>query len=616
LSPEGLREHAGREPRLARAERSRADDLGHQAASDRARRDHFVRARLEDARVFRTQNRLGPAERALREVLDVQPDQVRAHRLLAVVLEEQGRPEAASIHRDRADVLDPPPGPLPDSPLDGSSKGILVALLDPLEAGPARREESPADPIGALSQRLRVRLPRAHVLRTAPRTVPSIRGWFESLAPPAVLSIRVENARCTETTKDGAFALATLRAVVAAPSEATATEHTVRELRFDPDEERGCVEAAVARALEQVFALPDVHGALVEPRTQQAEWSTAQIRALYPNLGAAIDEEIERGRGQLVSGRVTEAMASFRRAAVIDPDDAQVQAYLSEAEQTLTMLHQLPAVAAARASPHPRAEVALEPQLTPERRRVLERRLAEEKQRRNELMARLKISGAEERVPSSEALALLRPVTLPGPDAAGPRIVRQRTQEPIEARALYGKHGEVQVRFYFEDESSLPILREEDRDGDGRPDRWTGYQGISRHDLWEDGGGTGTPDVRWVFLDGGTDIERIEIDRDFDGHAERVLRYVVGKLTAEENDTDGDGRVDRIETFNELGDVEVLEEDVNGDGQFDIRTRFRDGKLVLREISNPEHVEGQVQRDTRAELPAELPPVSSDRVPN
>jgi hypothetical protein len=231
-------------------------------------------------------------------------------------------------------------------------------------------------------------------------------------------------------------------------------------------------------------------------------------------------------------------------------------------------------------------------------------------------VARLTISGAEEPVPSSEALALLRPVTLPDPEAAGPRIVRQRTQEPIEARALYGKRGEVHIRFYFEDESSLPILREEDRDGDGRPDRWTGYEGISRHDLWEDGRGTGTPDVRWVFLDGGTEIERIEIDRDFDGHAERVLRYVVGRLTAEESDTDGDGRVDRIETFNELGDVEVLDEDVDGDGRFDIRTRFRDGKLVRREISNPEHVEGQVQRDTRAELPAELPPVSSDRVPN
>jgi hypothetical protein len=91
---------------------------------------------------------------------------------------------------------------------------------------------------------------------------------------------------------------------------------------------------------------------------------------------------------------------------------------------------------------------------------------------------------------------------------------------------------------------------------------------------------------------------------------------VVGRLTAEESDTDGDGRVDRIETFNERGDVEMLEEDVDGDGRFDVRTRFRDGKLVLREISNPEHVEGQVQRDTRAELPAELPPVSSDRVPN
>ena len=64
MSPEGLREHAGRKPRLGRSERAWADDPARQAASERARRDHFVRARLEAARMFRAQNRLEPAERA------------------------------------------------------------------------------------------------------------------------------------------------------------------------------------------------------------------------------------------------------------------------------------------------------------------------------------------------------------------------------------------------------------------------------------------------------------------------------------------------------------------------------------------------------------------------
>ncbi|UCE87192.1 MAG: tetratricopeptide repeat protein, partial [Deltaproteobacteria bacterium] len=615
MSEEALREAVGHNPRLESSRRAAVDPPEQRALRERALRNHFVRARLQDARAFRAQDRLEAAERALRDVLEADPDHARAHRLLAVVLEEQGRTREAALYRARADVLDPPAPPLPDGPLEGTAAGVLVALLDPVSERNARRGEA-AEWVASVTRHLRLRLPGAWILRTAPETVPAIRAWFDSLDPSAVLSVRVEAARCGETTKDGAFALAKLRAVAALPDGTRVAVHTVRELRFDPSDAEDCVETVLARALEQVLALPDVREALAGHGDAPHLWASAQIRALYPALGEAIEEEIQRGLDQLSTGRVAAAETSFQRAQEIDPEDPHVQAYLAEAEATLAMLKELPPVGAGRPGSARGAAGVLDPQLTPERRAALERRLATEKRRRAELVARLKISEAEARVPSREALALLRPVALPGPDAAGPRIVRRRTAEPIEARALYGDRGEIQMRFYFADGGSLPVLREDDRDGDGRPDRWTGYAGIIRHDLWEDALGTGMPDVRWVFRDDGTEVERIEIDRDFDGRLERVLRYAAGTLVAEENDTNGDGSVDRIERFDARGDVELLEEDVNGDGRFDIRTRFRNGKLVSREIWDPDHVEGPLQRDVWVELPSELPPVSSDRLHN
>jgi len=52
-------------------------------------------------------------------------------------------------------------------------------------------------------------------------------------------------------------------------------------------------------------------------------------------------------------------------------------------------------------------------------------------------------------------------------------------------------------------------------------------------------------------------------------------------------DVDGDGRFDRFDHFDAQGRVELRDEDLTGDGRIDVRTTFRDGRLLKREITDP-----------------------------
>jgi hypothetical protein len=69
-----------------------------------------------------------------------------------------------------------------------------------------------------------------------------------------------------------------------------------------------------------------------------------------------------------------------------------------------------------------------------------------------------------------------------------------------------------------------------------------------------------------------------------------VFRYDAGRLLAEDRDTNGDGRADLFERFDDTGALTLREQDMNGDGNVDIRTAYRDGRIVRREIVNPEVV--------------------------
>lgn len=555
----------------------------------------FVQRRLADARAFREQGRLEAAEHALERALAFAPDDASVHRLMARVLEEQGRMGAARAHGLRADELDPPPPPPPDAPLPLDARDLVVLLVEGPDAEPGldarARRPDPALERALLESRLATRLPDAEVVRADPESVSDARALLRARGARAALSLRTDRGFCGSSLKDGEFAIAWLRVAGGTPAGLVFAPTTVRQVIADPPAGDACVRLALARALEQALLESGALRALSEG-ARGGDWPSPALRALFPGIGRRVVEEIERGRARLATGRVAEAADAFRAALAVDPDDPDARAYLSEAEETLAIARSLGG-AGDGASP---AGDELQFQLTPAARAIAESLLAEERRRRDELLAALVIAEVEERPPPPEAVAALRALPLPAPPAAGPRLARERSEGPVEARGLYAGNGSVSAVYYFGAGQGEPLLREEDVDADGRPDRWIGYAGGVRRELLEDRSGDGAPDVHVRFAADGDAIESIELDVDGDARAERVFRYADGHLASEARDSDGDGALDRFETFDADGGVVTREEDLNADGRIDVRSRFRDGRLLSREIEDPAVVESLLER--------------------
>jgi hypothetical protein len=65
-------------------------------------------------------------------------------------------------------------------------------------------------------------------------------------------------------------------------------------------------------------------------------------------------------------------------------------------------------------------------------------------------------------------------------------------------------------------------------------------------------------------------------------------------VTRIERDKRGEGAITSVEMFDTASGEPVIarkDEDVNGDGEIDVVSIYRDGKLVRREISDPQLVE-------------------------
>ena len=197
--------------------------------------------------------------------------------------------------------------------------------------------------------------------------------------------------------------------------------------------------------------------------------------------------------------------------------------------------------------------------------------------------------------PTPGTVANMRKAELRDSSATGIALTRRRLPQgsAVEVRTLFAPDGSVLARYYFAEGSPTPILREEDRDGDGRPDRWVGYQDGLIRDVWERNGGSGPPTLHVVYGPGGSPIERIEVDPDGDGELEHVFVYADGRLREESSDTNGDGAFDRFQHFDARGTLTIREEDVDGDAEIDVRTAFTDGRIVRREILNPELLDSE-----------------------
>ncbi|MBW2312921.1 MAG: tetratricopeptide repeat protein [Deltaproteobacteria bacterium] len=559
--------------------------------SDEARQ-RYARHQISYALSFRSQGRHESAEHALDAALAVDPDNARARRLMAVVLEDLGRLAEAQKQRARADAVDPPPPLPPDRVLDAPSKGLLVVIPPPESLrGRTPRIEGGwpgGEAVAALLRRLHIRLPDAEVVTVDPATLGDVQALLRQLAPRAVLSLRIDRAYCGDNEKDGPFSLAWIRLAAAAPDGVVAAPDRVRHVEWIPPPQH-CIQLPIGRALEQVLDRAEVKDALGSRAARFDAWPASTVRALFPGLSVRIAEALEQGRARLATGRLNEALESFHRAAEIDPFDPNVRAYVQEAELTLAMAREL-----LGEDPQFERSGDLDPQLTAVQRSVAEQMLSEERSRRDELLAALLVLDSAGRAPPAQALENLRSTVMLNPGGHAERLAASLGPGPFEVRAYFGPTGGTLARYWFSSGANVPVLREEDSDGDGTLDRWQGYVGTARRHLWEDRQGLGWPDLHMTFAAGG-EVESIEVDRDGDRRSERLFLYERGMLVSESRDTDDDGHLDRVEFFDPEGFVVRREDDLDGDGEPDVKSYFDGGRLVRREIVDLELIDELTQ---------------------
>jgi len=556
------------------------------AAVSEADRQRAVRRNLEAGRALRQQGDFEAAERTLRRGLSVRQDHPGLQRELATVLTAQRRFEEAAAARARADELEPPPAPLAESKLQTHGRRVLVILLPPVSGPSLRglRESWPAGEVAeTLERRLRKRLPGATIVHAEFSTVKAARHWLPQYAPDVVLSLRVDRLYCGDTVKDGRFGVASLQAGIARSGGPAPERARARALVSDPRAPDGCVPEVTARALDRALELSlfqaGLSGPPGAPGRLAASWSTHAIRTLFAGLGEAINVELAEGHQLLGQGNVAAAAAAFRRAAHIDPNDPIVLNYLHEANSVLAMSREL----SQRSGEDPSG--LLDPRFTPAQRAAAETLLRDERRRRDDLLTALAVMDEDLRYPDLSILARLRSVEIREPDAFGPTLARRRAGSEVEARSAYAPDGSIIARYYFPVGEPRPVLREDDTSNDGTPDRWIAYSGDTRSELWEDGRNLGRPDIRLVFAESGTPLLRIEIDQTGDGAPDRIFHYADGSLSAEARDTDGDGQLDTFDRFDDEGFIGVREEDLDGDGGIDVRSIYKRGKLIRRELS-------------------------------
>jgi hypothetical protein len=113
----------------------------------------------------------------------------------------------------------------------------------------------------------------------------------------------------------------------------------------------------------------------------------------------------------------------------------------------------------------------------------------------------------------------------------------------------YDSNGDGRMDMTSTMDGARVIKIEIDQDFDGRPDRWEYYDA---HQKLEKVGfsraGDGKEDA-WSYADGAGNIERIDVSTKRDGTIQRVEHYKNATLVGADEDTDGDGKPDKWETY-------------------------------------------------------------------
>ena len=157
------------------------------------------------------------------------------------------------------------------------------------------------------------------------------------------------------------------------------------------------------------------------------------------------------------------------------------------------------------------------------------------------------------------------------------------TQRVLDA----DRDGKPEVQQWINPESQLPVRQVEDKNYDGIQDTWSNYQWGAVVSRTLDSNDDGNPDV-WEKYAGGHMTSR-EVDRDDDGVRDAFYRYKGDSLVGESHDANNDGTPDLLIVYEKRRRVRS-EEDVDRDKRIDTWTFFSPG-------SGPE-VALRIDRDT------------------
>ncbi len=264
-----------------------------------------------------------------------------------------------------------------------------------------------------------------------------------------------------------------------------------------------------------------------------------------------------------------------------------------------------------------------------EARRALEEKIAAAREMKRKLLKELQ--GTPE-TPQTARGAVGPPQTPPPTiDPEGFRPVYEGGRLVRKERDVNGDKVPDIIRTY--DGTGRLVRQEEDSRLDGRMDTWTYYENGHPVRKESDTNGDGRVDL-WAIYDGAGDLVRTEADTDHNEHRDRVVLYTQGEMVEEQRyspdldpprlivtyadgkqsrkqeDTDGDGRMDRVTEYDgaghvakvsrdpsergaftrfayyepKTGDVLREEEDLNGDKTIDVISYYEEGRLIRREF--------------------------------
>jgi hypothetical protein len=125
------------------------------------------------------------------------------------------------------------------------------------------------------------------------------------------------------------------------------------------------------------------------------------------------------------------------------------------------------------------------------------------------------------------------------------------------------------------------VLQKADLDGDGSPDVWAYYREKDGRKVLVrksvDLNSDGKPDLTQYYDDAG-ELQREEIDLDFDLRVDLIRRYEKGKIAAEDVSSRFDGKFD-VKKYYDAGVLVLKQVDSRRNGQFDEFQYFVGSKL-------------------------------------